>query len=246
MGKVNLDGLPVSMAGANTGNTAVVRLTELEKWLEEREAKAPPSQAGTVIQCPMCSDFDPDATCQMCSVISAEVRKDWELSVQCAQPVPNTGMIPVKASTILAVNSVLVNAVAAQASVAGIPSNCDVRKILLDVVPGDGSGFEVFAKSCDDVVTKLSELGDRAEEWEAQFRTAEHQLKQAPAVAVPPEKLSGKFTYCGAPARFLTALKMLPGSNNPYRYAIAWSTKNGWEHITTVTASDHDIEAVKS
>lgn len=45
-------------------------------------------------------------------------------------------------------------------------ANTDVRSILLDVVPGDGDGYEVYAKSCDDVVAKLTEMGARIEELE--------------------------------------------------------------------------------
>lgn len=46
---------------------------------------------------------------------------------------------------------------------AALEPNIDVRTILLAVVPGDGSGEEVFAKSVDDVVAKLTELSEEAE-----------------------------------------------------------------------------------
>lgn len=46
---------------------------------------------------------------------------------------------------------------------AALEPNIDVRTILLAVVPGDGSGEEVFAKSVDDVVAKLTELSEQAE-----------------------------------------------------------------------------------
>jgi hypothetical protein len=43
----------------------------------------------------------------------------------------------------------------------------DVTSIMLDVVPGaDGEGVEVFAKTVDDVVRKLTEMGQRIEELE--------------------------------------------------------------------------------
>ena len=45
--------------------------------------------------------------------------------------------------------------------------NTDVRTILLDVVPGDGDGHEVYAKCCDEVVTLLGKQADRIEELEA-------------------------------------------------------------------------------
>jgi len=48
-----------------------------------------------------------------------------------------------------------------------IPDDCDVRKILLCVVPGDGSGHEVYAKNIGDVEQLLIELGERLEEFES-------------------------------------------------------------------------------
>ncbi|RKP44725.1 hypothetical protein [Pararobbsia silviterrae] len=42
-----------------------------------------------------------------------------------------------------------------------IPADCDVRKILLRVVPGDGSGQEVYARNVPDVEQLLSEMGER-------------------------------------------------------------------------------------
>lgn len=43
----------------------------------------------------------------------------------------------------------------------------DVRKILLDVVPGDGSGFEVYAKNVADVERVLADMGDKLECYQA-------------------------------------------------------------------------------
>ncbi len=43
-----------------------------------------------------------------------------------------------------------------------------VTNILLDVVPGDGSGHEVYAKSVQDVVDKFGQMGDRIELLEGQ------------------------------------------------------------------------------
>lgn len=44
-----------------------------------------------------------------------------------------------------------------------------VANIMLDVVPGeDGMGVEVFAKSVDEVVAKLTELGQALEDLRAQ------------------------------------------------------------------------------
>jgi hypothetical protein len=42
----------------------------------------------------------------------------------------------------------------------------DVRNIILDIVPGNGDGLEVYAKSVADVEKKLSELGAELEDWE--------------------------------------------------------------------------------
>ena len=39
-----------------------------------------------------------------------------------------------------------------------------VTKVMLDIVPGDGDGYEVYAKSVSDVETKLGELGEENEE----------------------------------------------------------------------------------
>ena len=47
-----------------------------------------------------------------------------------------------------------------------IPADCDVRKILLRVVPGDGDGYEVYAKNVGDVENLLCELGQRLEDFE--------------------------------------------------------------------------------
>lgn len=44
-----------------------------------------------------------------------------------------------------------------------VPADCDVRKIMLDVVPGDGSGLEVYAKNVSDVERVLSEMDEKLE-----------------------------------------------------------------------------------
>ena len=41
-----------------------------------------------------------------------------------------------------------------------------VTRIMLDIVPGDGSGLEVYAKSCADVEKVLTELWIRIEDME--------------------------------------------------------------------------------
>lgn len=70
---------------------------------------------GVVIQCPMCAYLDEEATCRLCSLIPSADVSEWQLAVRVAGPVPNTGLVPVKARTLLAINSVIANAVAAQA-----------------------------------------------------------------------------------------------------------------------------------
>ena len=47
-----------------------------------------------------------------------------------------------------------------------VPAEFDVRRILLAVVPGDGNGEEVYAKSVADVEAKLTEMGQRIEDLE--------------------------------------------------------------------------------
>jgi hypothetical protein len=47
-----------------------------------------------------------------------------------------------------------------------VAADLDVRKILLAVVPGDGNGHEVYAKSVKDVEDKLAELSCRLEDFE--------------------------------------------------------------------------------
>lgn len=60
-----------------------------------------------------------------------------------------------------------------QPAAAPIPADCDVRSILLDVVPGaDGEGREVYARNVDDVKRLLSEMGDRLEDVDAAKRLA--------------------------------------------------------------------------
>lgn len=43
----------------------------------------------------------------------------------------------------------------------GVPPALDVRRILLDVVPGDGDGLEVYAESVADVESRMTELWER-------------------------------------------------------------------------------------
>lgn len=48
-----------------------------------------------------------------------------------------------------------------------VPSDCDVRKIMLDVVPGeDGMGREVYAKNVSEVLALLTKMGQRIEDLE--------------------------------------------------------------------------------
>lgn len=54
-----------------------------------------------------------------------------------------------------------------------------VTTILIDVVPGpDGMGEEVYAKSIEDVVNTLSELGRRAEDAELENYSLREQVSQ--------------------------------------------------------------------
>lgn len=109
-----------------------------------QENKLAPGQPvrSVVIQCPMCADFDPDATCRLCSLLSARDVEEWRTAVAVAGPVPNTGVVPVKARTILAVDRLIANAVAAQAE----PTNTspqvpeDTARHLIDTLRIDARG----------------------------------------------------------------------------------------------------------
>jgi hypothetical protein len=54
-----------------------------------------------------------------------------------------------------------------------VPLDCDVRKILLRVVPGDGDGHEVYAKNVGEVESLLSEMGERLEDFESAYPASE-------------------------------------------------------------------------
>lgn len=49
----------------------------------------------------------------------------------------------------------------------------DVTRILLDVVPGDGDGIEVYAKSVDDVVDRLTEMAEQIEALQSKLKRKE-------------------------------------------------------------------------
>ena len=68
-----------------------------------------------------------------------------------------------------------------------------VTNIMIDVVPGDdGMGHEVYAKSVDDVVNKLSTMGAELEDWQLGIRqyrsspTPQADSQPAPVVDYPP------------------------------------------------------------
>lgn len=57
---------------------------------------------------------------------------------------------------------------AASPAAEAVPDDCDVRKILLNVVPGmDGEGHEVYARNVADVEQLLSEMGERLDAFES-------------------------------------------------------------------------------
>lgn len=62
----------------------------------------------------------------------------------------------------------------------GMSEERDVRKILLDIVPCDGSGLEVFAKTVDDVRDKLTEMSIRLDEAETKLATPPTHPKEQP------------------------------------------------------------------
>lgn len=63
----------------------------------------------------------------------------------------------------------------------------DVRKILLGIVPGDGNGLEVYAKSVEDVERKLSEMWQRIEDLEGMTQSP---TQPQPSIEVLREELA--------------------------------------------------------
>ncbi|MCW3543483.1 hypothetical protein [Burkholderia cenocepacia] len=65
-------------------------------------------------------------------------------------------------------NALLAESPAEQPAAAPIPEDCDVRNILLAVVPGkDGEGQEVYARNVADVERLLSEMGEKLDAVDA-------------------------------------------------------------------------------
>lgn len=72
-----------------------------------------------------------------------------------------------------------------------IPAECDVRKILLAVVPGDdGMGLECYAENTDDVVSKMTELAQELEDWQLGIRRQPILAEWREAVRVAREALA--------------------------------------------------------
>ncbi|CAJ4108352.1 Uncharacterised protein [Burkholderia pseudomallei] len=89
--------------------------------------------------------------------IYERVHAEWEARNKCA---PNLWVAFARA--ILAASPV------EQPAAAPIPEDCDVRNILLDVVPGeDGEGQEVYARNIADVERLLSEMGEKLDAVDA-------------------------------------------------------------------------------
>jgi hypothetical protein len=65
-----------------------------------------------------------------------------------------------------------------------VPTHLDVRRILLDVVPGDGSGHEIYAKSVGDVKSALTKMAERIEELEDQLAKQQHTDPIPPGIYV--------------------------------------------------------------
>jgi hypothetical protein len=73
---------------------------------------------------------------------------------------------------------------AASPQAMAIPDDCDVRKILLRVVPGDGSGHEVYARNVADVEELLSDMGERLEATATQPAQTERALTDVQVAAI--------------------------------------------------------------
>lgn len=85
-----------------------------------------------------------------------------------------------------------------QPAAAPIPADCDVRAILLDVVPGEsGEGEEVYAKNVDDVRRVLSEMGERLEDISAAAPTPAQAAEPVAWVRKHPDtgELSGDWLW---------------------------------------------------
>ena len=65
----------------------------------------------------------------------------------------------------------------------------DVRTILLDIVPGDGSGLEIYAKNVGEVVEKMTKLHERIEGLEAQLAATTERKGEPVAYR---EKITGR------------------------------------------------------
>lgn len=92
-------------------------------------------------------------------------------------------------------------AAAPEAPAQTIPAELDVRRILLDVVPGDGNGQEVYAKNVDDVVRVLTELSEKAETqpipapWHEAVKVAREALATVQASIVEEGISAGRREY---------------------------------------------------
>lgn len=118
-------------------------------------------------------------------------------------------------------------ALAAQA----IPTDCDVRKIMLDIVPGDGSGFEVFAENVGQVVDKLTELAVRAEEAESKLAqwgyTKADPVRNNPVSALAIRILveSGRVTQADADSAFTVACAAMEDEAEKMNVTLPWVTR---------------------
>lgn len=75
-----------------------------------------------------------------------------------------------------------------------IHADCDVRKILLRVSPGDGDGHEEYARNVGDVEALLSKMGSNLEEFE--LGIASPAIDAAPVAAwISPSALLDVQTY---------------------------------------------------
>ncbi|MCW0370234.1 hypothetical protein [Xanthomonas sacchari] len=76
-------------------------------------------------------------------------------------------------------------ALQAAPAAAGVPGHLDVRRILLEVVPGwDGMGHEIYAKSVEDVEREFSRMSGRIRELERTQLLAQPQAEQQGADAL--------------------------------------------------------------
>ncbi|VBH35066.1 gp39 [Burkholderia pseudomallei] len=111
-----------------------------------------------------------------------------------------------------------------QPAAAPIPEDCDVRNILLDVVPGeDGEGQEVYARNVADVERLLSEMGEKLDAAKQPAPSPAEERAASWYCCDPVQICSAQCDSCAKQARAaLTAIV------DERAECIAWANANGF------------------